>query len=94
MAGQEPHYDIFLVHAAGDKETARALYAALRAADLRVFFDEESLIPGDRFMREIPSALASSQLIAVLISAAVSTHGQHHPSISRPQAGDINGGRK
>ncbi len=38
MAGQEPHYDIFLAHAAGDKATARALYAALQAANLRVFF--------------------------------------------------------
>ncbi len=64
-------YDVFIAYARPDAFLARALYVALRTVGLRVFFDEESLRVGTRFMREIPAALASSTLVVVLVSAKV-----------------------
>jgi formylglycine-generating enzyme required for sulfatase activity/3',5'-cyclic AMP phosphodiesterase CpdA len=67
--GGDGQYDVFLAHASPDKERARELYGLLKPA-LRVFLDEESLLPGDDWSVEIPRAQARSRVTAVLVSRA------------------------
>jgi hypothetical protein len=51
---------MFLSHAGADGEAARALSASLRGAGIEVWLDVERLRPGDMWLREITSALASA----------------------------------
>jgi hypothetical protein len=66
-------YDIFIVHSGQDRAPAEALYAAL-AQRHRVFLDSASLTPGDLWDTEIPRALETAQVIAVLISSRTEGH--------------------
>jgi tetratricopeptide (TPR) repeat protein len=68
MADGGERWDVFLAHASPDKPRARLLHQALTALGLRVFLDEESLEPGDDWTIEIPRALRSSDVVAVLLS--------------------------
>jgi hypothetical protein len=61
-------YDLFLAHQAADKPSARALYDLLQP-DVRVFLDERSLQPGDRWDHQIPAAQRASRATAILISS-------------------------
>lgn len=69
MSPEEARWDVFLAHASADKPRARILYQALTALGLKVFLDEESLLPGDDWMDDIPRALRASDLVVVLVSA-------------------------
>lgn len=62
-----PHYDLFLAHSSADKNRAMDLYQLLKP-DLRVFFDKESVLPGDDWTQVIPAALRDSAATAVLVS--------------------------
>jgi hypothetical protein len=61
-------YDLFLAHPSVNKPSARALYDLLQP-DVRVFLDERSLQPGDRWDREIPAAQRASRATVILISS-------------------------
>lgn len=64
----EERYDVFVAHASADKPRACVLYEALTALDLKVFFDAESLLPGDDWHEAIPAALRASDVVVVLVS--------------------------
>jgi tetratricopeptide (TPR) repeat protein len=66
MAERAP-YDVFLSHAASDTEVARALAFRLRDAGMRVFFDADSIRPGDEVGRVLNEAVGSAALTVVLI---------------------------
>lgn len=68
MAEGVDRWDVFLAHASPDKPRARLLHQALTVLGLRIFLDEESLEPGDDWTVEIPRALRSSDVVAVLLS--------------------------
>jgi TIR domain len=68
---------IFLCHASEDKVQVRAVYHRLRAiAGFEPWLDEEDLLPGQDWTREIPRALQTSDFILVFFSRlSVAKHG-------------------
>ena len=62
-------WDVFISHATEDKaEIARPLADALRARDLRVWYDEFSLLLGDSLRQSIDRGLARSLFGVVILS--------------------------
>lgn len=59
---------VFLSYAMDDKPVARRLAEGLRAAGLRVWFDEWELAVGDSIVPRIEQAVATSDLLLVLLS--------------------------
>jgi hypothetical protein len=59
---------VFLSYAQDDKAVARRLAEGLRAAGLRVWFDEWELGVGDSIVARIEQAVATSDLLLVLLS--------------------------
>ncbi|HWZ43846.1 MAG TPA: toll/interleukin-1 receptor domain-containing protein [Candidatus Saccharimonadales bacterium] len=45
---------VFLCHATGDKPVVRDLYRRLKADGFTPWLDEESLLPGDKRLQELP----------------------------------------
>jgi TIR domain len=68
---------IFLCHASEDKAQVREVYHRLRTIDgLEPWLDEEDLLPGQDWTREIPRALQQSDFILVFFSRlSVAKHG-------------------
>lgn len=71
--GQNRPLRVFLCHASDDKEAIRALYRALSYQGINVWFDEEKLLPGQHWQREIPEALYKSDVIIVCLSKSAIT---------------------
>ena len=63
-------WDIFIAHSGSDRASAEQLYDRLAARGHRVFLDARTLKPGDFWDLEIPRALATSQIIMVLIASS------------------------
>lgn len=59
---------VFLCHASGDKPTVRGLYHRLRADGFEPWLDEEDLLPGQKWQREIPKAVRASDVVIVCLS--------------------------
>lgn len=63
-------WDIFIAHASSEKASAEQLHQLLQAGGHRVFLDARSLKAGDFWDLEIPRALATARIIAVLIASS------------------------
>ena len=61
---------VFLCHSAGDKRHVRSLYKRLRADGFEPWLDEENLLPGQEWDREITKAVRSSDVVVVCCSYA------------------------
>jgi ankyrin repeat protein len=60
---------IFLCHASEDKAQVREVYYRLRSIDgFEPWLDEENLLPGQEWAREIPRALQASDFILIFLS--------------------------
>src|SRR5215467_9313823 len=60
---------IFLCHASEDKAQVREVYHRLRAIDgFEPWLDEEDLLPGQEWAREIPRALQAADFILIFLS--------------------------
>jgi formylglycine-generating enzyme required for sulfatase activity len=60
---------IFLCHASDDKAHVREVYHRLRAIEgFEPWLDEEDLLPGQEWAREIPRALQASDFILIFLS--------------------------
>jgi formylglycine-generating enzyme required for sulfatase activity len=60
---------IFLCHASEDKAQVREVYHRLRAIEgFEPWLDEEDLLPGQEWAREIPRALQASDFILIFLS--------------------------
>jgi formylglycine-generating enzyme required for sulfatase activity len=60
---------IFLCHASEDKAQVREIYQRLRAIDgFEPWLDEEDILPGQEWAREIPRALQTSDFILIFLS--------------------------
>ena len=67
--GNDVVYDVFISHASEDKDTVvRPLANALKAAGLRVWYDEFELNIGDSLRQKIDRGLASSRFGVVVLS--------------------------
>jgi len=65
----DEEWDVFISHASEDKdEIARPLAEALRAKELRVWYDESSLKLGDSLRQSIDKGLGRSRFGVVIIS--------------------------
>ncbi len=62
--------DAFLCHSSGDKDAVRDLYRRLRADGLDPWLDEEDLLPGQDWAREIPRAVRAADVVLVCLSRA------------------------
>ncbi len=70
------YFDVFISHAAEDKEkVARPLAAALEAQGLRVWYDEIELKIGDSLRRKIDNGIARSRFGVVIISPSFFAKG-------------------
>jgi hypothetical protein len=61
---------IFLCHSSGDKPAVRALYRRLINDGFRPWLDEEDLLPGQDWQRELPIAVKNSDVVIVCLSRA------------------------
>lgn len=63
-------WDVFVSHNRREKPWVREFVRQLRATELTVFFDEDSVSAGAEFHREVTTALSESNVVVLLISAA------------------------
>lgn len=61
---------VFLCHSSGDKPIVRDLYHKLRDDGFEPWLDEEDLLPGQDWRREIPLAVRNSDIVVVCLSKA------------------------
>jgi TIR domain-containing protein len=59
---------VFLCHASSDKEEVRSLCRRLRADGADAWLDEEKLLPGQEWRREIRNAVRRSDAVLVCLS--------------------------
>ena len=67
MAKVTETFDVFLSHNSNDKPTVRVLAEALKVRGLRVWLDEEQLVPGRPWQDSIETIIESTKAVAVLI---------------------------
>jgi hypothetical protein len=60
----------FLCHSSRDKPAVRALYRRLRDDGVAPWLDEEDLVAGQAWQREIPKAVRKSDVVIVCLSRA------------------------
>jgi TIR domain len=60
---------IFLCHSSEDKQQVRQLYRRLKHSGFEVWFDEESLLPGQDWQLEINAALRQSHVVIVCLGS-------------------------
>ena len=72
----------FLCHSKKDKEAVRKLYAKLKRDNVKVWFDEKDLLPGQDWSLLISLAVQGSDVILVCLSrAAINNKGYIHKEI-------------
>lgn len=59
---------VFLCHTSADKPAVRELYQRLRADGIDAWLDEENLLPGQDWQREVPRAVRQSDVVIVCLS--------------------------
>ena len=59
---------VFLSYAKEDKETARGIYESLVSQNVQVWFDEESLLPGQEWRLEIERAINNADVVIICCS--------------------------
>ena len=59
---------VFLCHSSGDKVTVRDLYKRLQVDGFEPWLDEEDILPGHEWEREIPKAVRAAEAILVCLS--------------------------
>jgi hypothetical protein len=59
----------FLCHSSADKPTIRELYQRLRKDGIQPWLDEEDLLPGQDWRKEIPKAVRAADVIIVCLSS-------------------------
>jgi hypothetical protein len=82
MSDSSPHtttrafaFDVFLSHNHADKPRVRRLAERLRAAGLRVWFDEWVIRPGDIIALKVDEGLEPSRVLLLCISPAALASG-------------------
>ncbi|MET0465633.1 MAG: DnaJ C-terminal domain-containing protein [Chitinophagaceae bacterium] len=63
-----PRLRVFLCHSSNDKPAVRSLYFRLRNAEVAPWLDEEDLLPGQKWEKEIPKAVRNSDVVIVCLS--------------------------
>ena len=80
MTNQKPK--IFLSYAHEDIGMAKRIYQDLKRYELDVWFDNESLLPGQDWENEIEKAIETSKYFLVLLSSkGMSESGNFHKEV-------------
>jgi hypothetical protein len=67
--GGESLWDVFISHASEDKdELARPLFQALTKRRLKVWYDEKSMMPGDKLVESIERGIKGSNYGVIIVS--------------------------
>src|SRR6266851_5867205 len=66
---------VFLCHSSSDKQAVRKLQSQLRAAGFEPWLDEENLLPGQDWEREIKRAVRTSDVVLVCLSKSINKAG-------------------
>lgn len=72
---EPPSLTVFLCHDSGDKPAVRRLYHDLLRDGFQPWLDEESLLPGEDWDREISKAVRGSHVVVVCLSRRSVTRG-------------------
>jgi transcriptional regulator with XRE-family HTH domain len=65
--------EVFICHASSDKPAARELYQRLKAEGFAPWLDEEDLLPGQNWRKEIARAVAKTHVVIVCLSKTAVT---------------------
>jgi hypothetical protein len=68
MTGAVKSLRVFLCHASGDRPAVRELYGKLSQSGFQPWLDEEDLLAGQKWEREIPIAVKASDVVFVCLS--------------------------
>ncbi len=68
MSAASTHYDLFLSHNRRQKPWVRQLVKFLRDRGLRVFFDEDSIAPGEDVVAALERAVEASDALVLVLS--------------------------
>ncbi len=66
----EFEWDVFFCHASADKPTVRGIAERLRDRGLRVWFDEDRIVPGDHIYGKIEEGIQKSRVLVFFASEA------------------------
>jgi transcriptional regulator with XRE-family HTH domain len=64
-----PRLKVFICHASSDKPAARELYRRLKLDGFEPWLDEEDLLPGQYWRKEIAKAVSQAHLVVVCLSS-------------------------
>ena len=70
---EQTDFQVFLSHSSQDKQAARKLFQRLRADGFNIWFDEESLLPGQDWEKEIKRAVRDSDIFIICVSKSAIT---------------------
>ena len=65
---ERPEIGVFLAYSRRDREEAREIYRLLRSAGFRPWLDEQDLLPGQMWKKEIDRAIRKMDVVLLLIS--------------------------
>ena len=74
----EPRPDrpsVFIAYSHFDKEVVRPVYRALQAAGFRIWLDEQNLIPGQLWHKEVDRAIRHTEVILLFFSSKTDVGG-------------------
>lgn len=61
---------VFLCHTSEDKPIVRDIYQRLQAYNVDLWFDEENLLPGERWEQMIPDVIRNCDIVLICLSRA------------------------
>ena len=75
MTNSKPHKQVFLTYAHRDKKAVRKLYDYLTKKRVKVWLDEQELLPGQNWQHEIRQAILRSDVVIVCLSRQFNKQG-------------------
>jgi hypothetical protein len=75
MTGSKPQQQIFLTYAHRDKKAVLKLYDCLIRNRIKVWLDEQELLPGQNWQYEIRQAILRSDIVIVCLSRQFNKQG-------------------
>ena len=75
MKSSKPQKQVFLAYAHRDKKAVRKLYDCLIRKHIKVWLDEQDLLPGQNWQYEIRQAILRSDIVIVCLSRQFNKQG-------------------
>lgn len=83
-------FDLFLSHASEDKPRVRELHKRLKAVDIKVFFDEESISWGDSIVQRINHGLLKSTFFVPFLTNTFASKGWTNKELNSAISANVN----